>query len=128
MLEMLQNRHIDTNWTSKEIGALIISPTRELAFQISEVLEIFLQRKELSYFRQKLVVGGSSIEEDISAIKKDSPCILICTPGRLEDLFERKGDLNLAGRVKSLVNHINIRVIMFIPFEKYFFNTGIACA
>ncbi|XP_011203881.2 probable ATP-dependent RNA helicase DDX55 homolog [Bactrocera dorsalis] len=102
MLEMLQNRHTDTPWTSKEIGALIISPTRELAFQISEVLEKFLQKKELNYFRQKLVVGGSSIDEDISAIKKDNPCILICTPGRLEDLFERKGDLNLAGRVKSL--------------------------
>lgn len=102
MLEMLQHRHTESPWTSKEIGALIISPTRELAFQISEVLDTFLERKELNFLRQKLVVGGSSIEEDISAIKKDSPCILVCTPGRLEDLFERKGDLNLAGRVKSL--------------------------
>ncbi|CAD6995588.1 unnamed protein product [Ceratitis capitata] len=102
MLEMLQRRQTDTPWTSKEVGALIISPTRELAFQISEVLDKFLEKKELSYLRQKLIVGGSRIEEDITAIKKESPCILVCTPGRLEDLFQRKGDLNLAGRVKSL--------------------------
>lgn len=114
MLEMLQHRHSDTRWTSKEIGALIISPTRELAFQISEVLEKFLERKELNYLRQKLVVGGSSIEEDISAIKQDSPCILVCTPGRLEDLFERRGDPNLAGRVKSLVNHTYFRMNVYI--------------
>ncbi|XP_053961829.1 probable ATP-dependent RNA helicase DDX55 homolog [Anastrepha ludens] len=102
MLEMLQRRQADIPWESKEIGSLIISPTRELAYQISEVLAKFLEREELQYLRQKLVVGGSSIEEDIRAIKKESPTILVCTPGRLEDLFDRKGDLNLAGRVKSL--------------------------
>ncbi|XP_067644352.1 probable ATP-dependent RNA helicase DDX55 homolog [Eurosta solidaginis] len=102
MIEMLQRRHAETPWSPKEIGAIIISPTRELAFQISEVLDKFLEVKELDYLKQKLIVGGSSIEDDINTIKRQSPCILVCTPGRLEDLFDRKRDVNLAGRVKSL--------------------------
>ena len=40
----------------KEIGALIISPTRELAKQIFEVIKCFLQR--LSQFSCVLLTGG----------------------------------------------------------------------
>lgn len=104
LLEMLQRRHKDSPWLPKEIGALIISPTRELALQISEVLERFLEHEDLRFLRQKLIVGGNSIDDDIKSLVKDGPCILVCTPGRLEDLFQRKGDLNLAARVKSLVS------------------------
>uniref|UniRef100_A0A1A9WGS6 ATP-dependent RNA helicase n=1 Tax=Glossina brevipalpis TaxID=37001 RepID=A0A1A9WGS6_9MUSC len=102
LLEMLTRRHNESSWTSKEIGAIIISPTRELAAQISEVLQLFLMHKQLKHFHQQLIVGGNSIEEDIKCIQKDAPTILVCTPGRLEDLFQRTGTLNLAGRVKSL--------------------------
>ncbi|XP_060645996.1 probable ATP-dependent RNA helicase DDX55 homolog [Drosophila nasuta] len=103
LLEILQRRHKETPWGAKEIGALIISPTRELARQISEVLAQFLEHEELEHLNQQLIVGGNSIEEDIANIRQQTPCILVCTPGRLEDLFQRKGDdLNLAARVKSL--------------------------
>ncbi|KAH8278460.1 hypothetical protein KR018_003590 [Drosophila ironensis] len=103
LLEILQRRHKETPWGAKEIGAVIISPTRELARQISEVLAKFLEHEELEHLNQQLIVGGNSIEEDIATLRKETPCILVCTPGRLEDLFQRKGDdLNLAGRVKSL--------------------------
>ncbi|EDW80818.1 uncharacterized protein Dwil_GK11359 [Drosophila willistoni] len=105
LLEILQRRHKETPWGAKEVGALIISPTRELARQISDVLGQFLAHEELDYLNQQLIVGGNSIEEDIAMLKRDSPCILVSTPGRLEDLFQRKGaadDLNLAARVKSL--------------------------
>lgn len=103
MLEILQRRHKETPWGPKEIGALIISPTRELARQISEVLAQFLEHEDLEHLNQQLIVGGNSIEEDIATLRKETPCILVCTPGRLEDLFQRKGDdLNLAAQVKSL--------------------------
>ncbi|BFF91259.1 probable ATP-dependent RNA helicase DDX55 homolog [Drosophila madeirensis] len=103
LLEILQRRHRERPWGPKEIGALIISPTRELARQISEVLAQFLAHEELEHLNQQLIVGGNSIEEDIATLRKETPCILVCTPGRLEDLFQRKGDdLNLALRVKSL--------------------------
>uniref|UniRef100_A0A1A9UNF7 ATP-dependent RNA helicase n=1 Tax=Glossina austeni TaxID=7395 RepID=A0A1A9UNF7_GLOAU len=102
LLEMLSRRNQESPWTPKEIGAIIISPTRELALQISEVLQVFLAHEQLKHLRQKLIVGGGSIEEDIKSIQNEGPTVLVCTPGRLEDLFQRTGTLNLTGRVKSL--------------------------
>uniref|UniRef100_A0A336MHP8 ATP-dependent RNA helicase n=1 Tax=Culicoides sonorensis TaxID=179676 RepID=A0A336MHP8_CULSO len=100
MLELLLKR--DTAWKKTEIGAIVISPTRELATQTSAVLEEFLKEEAFSQFTQRLIVGGNSVEEDVMTIKKKGAQILICTPGRLQDLLERKCDLNLPGRVKSL--------------------------
>uniref|UniRef100_A0A8C7CU74 ATP-dependent RNA helicase n=1 Tax=Oncorhynchus kisutch TaxID=8019 RepID=A0A8C7CU74_ONCKI len=63
-----------------QVGALIVTPTRELALQISEVMGQFLQK--FPQFRAN---------------------ILIATPGRLEDMFRRKADgLDLALSVKFL--------------------------
>lgn len=103
LLEMLNRRSKESPWTAKEIGAIIISPTREVSHQISDVLQVFLTHEQLKHLRQKLIVGGGSIEEDIKSIQNEGATILVCTPGRLEDLFQRTGTLNLAGRVKSLV-------------------------
>lgn len=100
LLELMLKRK--EPWKKNETGAVLISPTRELATQTSEVLAQFLVEPELAQFRQKLLVGGSSVEEDADEIQTNGAHILVCTPGRLQDLLERKGGLNLAGRVKSL--------------------------
>ncbi|GAB0092748.1 RNA helicase [Sergentomyia squamirostris] len=102
LLELLLRRQRDSPWKKTEIGAIVISPTRELATQTSVVLKSFLEHSDLSLFTQKLLVGGNSVEEDIDSLRETGAAILICTPGRLEDLLERKGQLNLAARVKSL--------------------------
>ncbi|XP_059612514.1 probable ATP-dependent RNA helicase DDX55 homolog [Phlebotomus argentipes] len=102
LLQVLLKRHQETPWKKTEIGAIVISPTRELATQTSEVLRSFLEHSEMSIFTQKLLVGGNSVEEDIESLRSRGALVLICTPGRLEDLLERKGQLNLAARVKSL--------------------------
>eukprot|EP00794_Sanderia_malayensis_P000511 gene511-1158_t len=60
------------------LGALIISPTRELAYQIFEVLRKIGRFHTLS---AGLVIGGKSIEEEQSRILTTN--IIICTPGRL---------------------------------------------
>ncbi|KAI9576365.1 hypothetical protein GQX74_009419 [Glossina fuscipes] len=60
-------------WTPKEIGAIIISPTRELALQISEVLPVFLTHEQLKHLRQKFIIGGGSIEEDIKSVQNEEP-------------------------------------------------------
>ncbi|KAJ1782114.1 ATP-dependent RNA helicase dbp4, partial [Coemansia sp. RSA 2399] len=68
-----------SNWTHLDgLGALVISPTRELAVQIFEVL-----RKIGRYhsFSAGLVIGGKRVEEEKDAISKMN--ILVCTPGRL---------------------------------------------
>lgn len=100
ILEILLKR--EEAWKKLEIGAIVIVPTRELAYQINEVLAVFLSETELQKFRSKLLVGGSNIDEDIKDLIKNGGHILVCTPGRLQDLLERKSELNLSSRVKSL--------------------------
>lgn len=98
-------RHQNEKLRKTEIGAIVISPTRELAQQTSDVLEKFLQQEGLNFLIQKLLVGGTSVEDDVKSIESNGAHILICTPGRLLDLLERNDSLKLAGRVKSLVSY-----------------------
>uniref|UniRef100_A0A4Y0BFH6 ATP-dependent RNA helicase n=1 Tax=Anopheles funestus TaxID=62324 RepID=A0A4Y0BFH6_ANOFN len=102
LLELLLKRKRNEEWKKHEIGAVIVSPTRELATQIHDVLSEFLSHKKLCCFRQKMLIGGNAVEEDVLAILNEGANILVATPGRLQDLFERKGDLNLAAKVKNL--------------------------
>eukprot|EP00158_Paraphelidium_tribonemae_P007324 Partr_v1_DN28201_c1_g1_i2_m76226 putative ATP-binding RNA helicase involved in the biogenesis of 60S ribosomal subunits. Required for the normal formation of 18S rRNA through the processing of pre-rRNAs at sites A0, A1 and A2, and the normal formation of 25S and 5.8S rRNAs through the processing of pre-rRNAs at sites C1 and C2 (By similarity) len=72
-----------------EIGAIVISPTRELSRQISSVLASFLADIEDSRkLRQLLVTGGSNPEEDIKAYRESGANIIIATPGKLESLIK----------------------------------------
>lgn len=66
-------------WTEFDgLGALILSPTRELAVQIFEVL-----RKIGRYhsFSAGLVIGGKSLKEEAERLTRMN--ILVCTPGRM---------------------------------------------
>ncbi|OJJ44989.1 hypothetical protein ASPZODRAFT_153310 [Penicilliopsis zonata CBS 506.65] len=66
-------------WTEHDgLGALILSPTRELAIQIFEVL-----RKIGRYhaFSAGLVIGGKSLREEQERLGRMN--ILVCTPGRI---------------------------------------------
>lgn len=104
ILELILKRQQENPWHKSEIGGIVISPTRELATQTSEVLEKFLRVKGLNFITQKLLVGGTNVEEDVKSIESNGAHILICTPGRLLDLLERNDSLKLGGRVKSLVS------------------------
>ncbi|KAJ2745773.1 ATP-dependent RNA helicase dbp4 [Coemansia sp. BCRC 34301] len=66
-------------WTRFDgLGALVISPTRELAMQIFEVLcKIGRHHK----FSAGLVIGGKKVDEEKEVLGKMN--ILVCTPGRL---------------------------------------------
>lgn len=104
MLELLLRHHLEWPWKPTEVGAIIVSPTRELAAQTSQVLSHFLKHPQLP-FTQRLLVGGNSVDEDVAALQSGGATILICTPGRLVDLLERRGSqVNLSARVKSLVS------------------------
>ncbi|XP_063981301.1 probable ATP-dependent RNA helicase DDX55 homolog [Diachasmimorpha longicaudata] len=96
LLELLQRR--EEAWKKIEIGGIIISPTRELATQISEVLEKFLEKTKL---KQVLLVGGTTLKEDITRLKKGVN-VIVATPGRLDDVLTNCKDVNLVGSVKSL--------------------------
>lgn len=77
--------------------SLIIAPTRELAAQVSENFEKYGKHGKLS---MALLIGGSSFVEQEKKLDRGVD-VLIATPGRLLDLFER-GKILLAD-VKILV-------------------------
>ena len=66
-------------WTPNDgIGALVISPTRELAYQTFEVLRRVGSRHD---FSAGLVIGGKSLQSEQECIRHTN--IVVCTPGRL---------------------------------------------
>ena len=77
--------------------SLILTPTRELATQISENFVTYGKYEKLS---MALLIGGVSAEEQQKRLTRGVD-VLIATPGRLLDLFDR-GSL-LLNDVKFLV-------------------------
>ncbi len=78
LIPVLENLYRQ-KWTELDgLGALVISPTRELAIQIFEVL-----RKIGRYhtFSAGLVIGGRSLQEERERLGRMN--ILVCTPGRM---------------------------------------------
>ncbi|XP_059922839.1 probable ATP-dependent RNA helicase DDX10 [Gadus macrocephalus] len=66
-------------WTAMDgLGALIISPTRELAYQTFEVLRKIGKNHE---FSAGLIIGGKDLKTESERIHRTN--IVICTPGRL---------------------------------------------
>nr|XP_056714860.1 probable ATP-dependent RNA helicase DDX10 [Euleptes europaea] len=66
-------------WTSMDgLGVLIISPTRELAYQTFEVLRKVGKNHD---FSAGLIIGGKDLKQESERIHNIN--ILICTPGRL---------------------------------------------
>ncbi len=78
--------------------SLILSPTRELAAQIAENFDTYGKYGSLS---KALLVGGVSMNDQIKLLERGVD-VLIATPGRLLDLFER-------GQI--LLNDIKVLVI-----------------
>ncbi len=77
--------------------SLILEPTRELAAQVAENFDTYGKYHKLS---KALLIGGTSMNEQMKVIDR-GPDVLIATPGRLLDLFDR-GRL-LMTDVKTLV-------------------------
>ncbi len=66
-------------------AALVLAPTRELARQIVDELEAIARARAL---KVAVVYGGVGIQPQIRSAPKAH--ILVATPGRLEDLLERR--------------------------------------
>lgn len=99
ILEILLRR--EEKLKKNQVGAIVITPTRELAIQIDEVLSHFT--KHFPQFSQILWIGGRNPGEDVERFKQHGGNIIVATPGRLEDMFRRKAEgLDLASYVKSL--------------------------
>ncbi len=78
--------------------ALVLEPTRELADQVSESFDRYSKYSKLSH---ALLIGGTSMDEQTKKLDRGVD-VLIATPGRLLDHFER-------GRL--MLSQVNILVI-----------------
>ena len=64
--------------------ALVVTPTRELAAQIDDVVKVVCQKTGQ---RAVIVMGGAKFDKQIAALEKGCD-LLVATPGRLLDLME----------------------------------------
>lgn len=117
VLENLYRRR----WTELDgLGALILSPTRELAIQIFEVLRKIGRNHT---FSAGLIIGGKSLQEERERLGRMN--ILVCTPGRMLqhmdqtaafeidnlqmlvlDEADRIMDMGFQGTVDAIVEHL----------------------
>eukprot|EP00899_Mesostigma_viride_P014675 jgi/Mesvir1/23208/Mv22670-RA.1 len=77
-----------------QVGAIVVTPTRELANQIFHVAEPFLQARG-GIFTAMLLVGGGSVAADVAKFKEEGAHMLVGTPGRLNDIITRCPSLDL---------------------------------
>ena len=91
--------------------SLVLCPTRELAAQVAENFDTYAKYSRLT---KALLIGGVSFKEQDIAIDKGVD-VLIATPGRLLDHFER-GKLLLTGVQIMVVDEADRMLDMgFIP-------------
>ncbi|HCS72118.1 MAG TPA: DNA helicase [Rhodospirillaceae bacterium] len=65
--------------------SLILEPTRELAAQVADNFEVYGKYHKLNH---ALLIGGENMSEQIKRLEKGVD-VLIATPGRLMDVFDR---------------------------------------
>ena len=94
MLEILS----DSRARARMPRSLILEPTRELALQVAENFVNYGKYLKLNH---ALLIGGESMADQKEVLNRGVD-VLIATPGRLLDLFERGG---------LLLNHTSILVI-----------------
>ena len=91
-------QRIEVN-VKKDVQALILAPTRELAKQIMEVVTGL--GSQMPALKVQLLIGGTSTDEDAKMLKNDMPQIVVGCPGRVYDMIRRK-HIN-AKQIKMLV-------------------------
>mgnify|MGYP000681131281 CR=1 FL=1 len=91
--------------------SLILEPTRELAMQVAENFEKYGKNHDL---KMALLIGGVQMGDQVKALNEGVD-VLIATPGRLMDLFER-GKILLNGCDLLVIDEADRMLDMgFIP-------------
>ena len=91
--------------------SLILEPTRELALQVAENFVLYGKHLKLNH---ALLIGGESLNDQRDALMKGVD-VLIATPGRLLDLFDRGGLLLTDCRVLVIDEADRMLDMGFIP-------------
>lgn len=84
LLQLLSQKKCDSD--RRPVRALILTPTRELAAQVGESVELYGKYLPL---RSSIIFGGVKINPQIQALRRGVD-ILVATPGRLLDHVSQK--------------------------------------
>ena len=91
--------------------SLILEPTRELALQVAEN---FVQYGKYQKLTHALLIGGESLSDQKETLMRGVD-VLIATPGRLMDMFERGGLLLTDTRILVIDEADRMLDMGFIP-------------
>lgn len=124
MLQLMHQQQQEQNRSTRHISALILAPTRELAVQIGESIEVYGKFLNL---RHHVIFGGVPQFSQVKALRAGVD-ILVATPGRLLDLIQQRHVslqqlkffvLDEADRMLDcgFINDIK-RIITYLPAQK----------
>ena len=86
MLQLMHEEQQKSPQSRRNIKALILTPTRELAIQIEESFRAYGKYLDLKHL---VIYGGVSQYNQVSALRRGVD-ILVATPGRLLDLMNQR--------------------------------------
>ncbi len=72
---------------NKELQAIILAPTHELAMQIFRVMEQLIVETD---FHIDVFIGSANIKRQLEKLKKQKPQMIVGTPGRIMELAQQK--------------------------------------
>lgn len=101
---LVSDKHLEgrakRQFTREHVGALIISPTRELATQIANTAIELSHHHDLEV---RLFFGGGSKRHQMREFMKGRRDIVVATPGRLRDLLQSEPEVaNGIGKCKMV--------------------------
>ncbi|OIJ17416.1 RNA helicase [Anaerobacillus alkalilacustris] len=72
---------------NKELQAMILAPTHELAMQIYRVVEELVTETNIQI---DVFIGSANIKRQLDKLKKQKPQVVVGTPGRILELAQQK--------------------------------------
>lgn len=89
--EMLQRS--ETRWRPRDVGALVIAPTRELAMQIMGVATVLAAH--MPDVRLLILTGGADNAESWAQFLEHGGNLVVGTPGRLQHTLSKAPEFNV---------------------------------
>ena len=83
----------ESTWRPRDVGAIIIAPTRELAMQIMSVATILAT--EVPDVRCIMLTGGGDNTESYAQFLEDGGNLVVATPGRLQHTLLKAPEFNV---------------------------------
>jgi len=112
--KITSNETTSTKTSIPSPKCLILSPTRELAIQIHGECIKFGSPLQVT---AACIYGGTNVQAQVKELKRVMPQIIICTPGRLCDLLERKTVLSVSDCCFCVLDEVcYLAFVILLPY------------